>query len=748
MKAFLDGEHFHHRIRGVDAPCGSFSLRDGMRIRVDASESALMRRAVDNFRRFTRECLGVDLKQNAAEGDVILRIEGGGGESFAIETTADGITVTAPHERGLLHATHYLERCMADAGGPLLPLGKIRRSPALSPRFTEGVFVPGMQSPSNLGDFSDDYLGLMSHFGANALKFYIDLYEVWKSPTLPELNSLEFDRHAGALGALARRLAEFGIDLYLHLNTRPLDAAHLVFLRHPDVRGSRVEIFLEEFSGRDWHALCSSSVKTLRAYEEAVQSVFSAVPELAGAVVIVGGECFYHCFTRPPASGGRTDCPHCRGRDAHEEVARLVNTLHSAVKQSGAEKRLFAWPYSAFVWSRDDPMQQRWIRHLDPGVEVLANFDCYDEDVRGGAGVHLFDYNIKLIGPSSVFRAQAETCRRRGTAIHVKTETNTTPDTFFLPYLPVHFRWYERFKAIRESGARGFMGQWRFYGMNGSPPEELQYHSVWNPDRSAEELLETIVRRDFGVAPDRTDAVLEAWRGMSVAWEDFPYSALTCGEREGYMKGPWYLGPAHPLILTPGSRYNLGAKFFLLRGDLAEMMPEEERESLRGKPRYSEDTFLCLPFGIARYLEKTRRCRDQWEVALDALKAALGDPPAPRARMEIDVCETIGIHLHALANTVEFLHGREDLARKASTRNEFDRRLDALRAVVEREIANACRTLPILERDPRIGFGHIYGEVYDREMVAEKLDQCRYLLEKEIPRLRSFVHFHVWQVHP
>lgn len=740
---FVDAEHFRYRPQ-ASPPANSFLFPRRATFFLGAPETPLVRRAMENFSSFFRQCFATELVHSDDRADIVFRLSGEGpDESFVIDVAVDGVLVEASHEKGLLHATHYLERLMADAGGPFLSLGRLQRQPALSPRFTESIFIPPRQLPSNPGLFSDEYLGLMSHFGSNALKFYINLFDLWRSDTLPELNTPDFDEQISHLQRFVQRLSEFGFDLHLHLNTGPLAADHAVFSAYPEVKGSRVEIAVEEVSGFDWNVLCSSNLKVHRAYQETLGAVFSAIPDLGGVVMIIGGECFFHCFTRPANSvSGETSCPHCQGRDAHQEVATLVNAVHAAIP---AGRRLFAWPYSAFIWSGDDRLQSRWISHLNPAVDVLANFDCFDEDEMCGVGVRFFDYNIKLIGPSSVFWAQRDACRDRGIRINVKTETTTTPDSFYLPYLPLHFRWYERYKAIRESGASGYMGQWRFYGMNGTIPEELQYHSVWNPERTAEELLSTIVRRDFGLGGAALDSVIEAWRLLSASWDDFPYSAMTSGERDAYMRGPWYLGPAHPLIFSPQSRYDLDARFFNIRGDLVEGFTEEELAAMHRRPRYIDDLWICLPFGVDRFLEFSKKCSCRWDAGLEMLKKALGDSPNQRAQMELDVCETVSIHLNTLTNTVEFLRLRDSVARGPQTKDSLTVIWSQLRDVLDREIANAARALPILQRDPRIGFGFSYGEVYDREMVEQKIAQCRHVRHAELPRVESFLRFHIWQ---
>lgn len=746
----LEIDHYrYHAGLDSEAPASDWIRVNGSRISTDFEPGRIFAIGSEQFTNFLESCVGISRSEAPTEWqfslDASLCRSG-----FLADIGSERIHIRGRTERDLTDAMHYLERGMADQGGPWLPPGLMEKFPSLVTRFTEGVFVPGHQTVENPGDFSPEYLGLMRHFGANALKMNVSLNDLWFSETLSELNTPDLDRSLVHLRRHADHLMAHGMDLFLILNAKALPSTHAVFLNHPEILGAREEIFLEELSGADRCVLCASHPLTLKAYGEAVENLFRRVPELAGGIMLVGGEGFHHCFMRPanPDKSG-TNCPRCRGRDPHSHVAKLASTIATAVKRAGSEKRLIAWPYGAFIWSKDDPTESRWIGELEGGAEVQSNFDCGDADPTTGAGAVLFDYNIKIPGPSSCFAAQAELCRNRNIPILAKTETNTTPDTFFLPCLPVYFRWHARFQAIREAGCAGFMGQWRFYGMNGSISEELQYHSVWNPERGAEELLRTVARRDFGLTDAAADRLVDAWRTLSKAWDSFPYSAMTAGEREAYMRGPWYLGPAHPLIFNSQSSYELGPKFFLRRGDLAEMLKDEKLARLPGKPRYVCDLLLCLPFGVESYLRHACDCRDQWDRGLAEMEDILaGQNGALRRSQELNICRAISIHLHSLVNTVRFLERRDSLGSRPMSSQEFESCLRDLDGILGCEIENARRALPILQSDPRIGFGFTYGEVYDSVMVEQKIRQCEFVRNKELPRSGSVIRFHVWSQYP
>lgn len=764
MRAFVDTEHFRYRRFATGRPRrDEVALDEHWQLVVEAPVTPLVRQMEKDFREFCRRCMGVNFGRGG-QRTIRWRLDrfDRSNESFAIKVSADEVFLTAQHERGLLHGTHYLERLMAERGAPWLKRGRIERAPRFSPRISNGIFIQADQKIDDLDNFSDAYLSLMSHFGVNGIHVHLHLWEFCRNRHLPELNASGFERNVAKLRRVGQRLRRFGIDLYLFLATRIFPGDHPVFRAHPDARGSRLEFFVE---GQERFNLCCGSERVLRCYEETLENLFRAAPEMAGAIAIVGGEGFFHCYTRPhPPFKGYTNCPHCQRREPSARIAKLVNRLAAAVKRTGAHKRFFAWPYSAFTWSGNDRSQIRWIEHLSRDVSLISNFDCGSEDPTTGAGVTLYDYNIKSIGPSKVYAAQARKARQLGRPIFAKLETNTTPDAFFLPYLPVHHRWHRRAQALAKTGVAGFIGQWRFYGMNGSPPEELQYHATWNPERSADSLLTNMATRDFGVSAAQARRIVSGWRKLSEAWDDLPYSALLAGEREFYMRGPFYLGPSHPLIFNPQDHYRLGPKFRLLRADLFELgTPENLDELIRNaKPRYVSDLMLTMPFGVERFLALLGRCRRKWENGLVLIRSAAaangssrkGEPRthvrgySARAQMELDVCETVLIHLTTTENVVRFYAAREALWEKRSDLSLFRKRVASLQQIIRAEIANARRILPILARDPRIGYGHCYGIVYDAGMVKEKLRQCEYVLDTELPRLSQGIRFHLWNEYP
>ncbi len=666
-------------------------------------------------------------------------------EAFDLDVSEKGVDVAARHERGLLHATHYIERLMADRGAPWLRREKRSLRPRFTPRMTNSIFIAAYQDAGDLSQYGDDYLSLMSHYGANGIHAYVSLWDYCRNDTLPQLNSPDFDEKTRRLNAVTDRLASHGIDFYLVINNYPpLPEDHPVFAADPSLRGAPHRVH-EGIPVR--RLLCGGSERAMRCYEEALRNLFLASPGLAGAVFCVGGEGFMHCFSRPYRRGdAATSCPHCAGKDPSAAVAEFSNRIGAAIRGAGRHRPVWAHPYSAFTWSGKDRSQLEWMSRLSDDVLVMSNFDTNDPTPCNDSGAVLYDYNISSVGPTPYFAAQAAKAAEMGRPILAKIETNTTPDVFFLPYLPVHARWRRRYDEMAKTGVAGFMGQWRFYGMNGSPPEEMQCQAVWRPDRTAEELLGVMARRDLGLDGRRAGMAVQAWQEMSDAWDDYPYSAMTAGEREFYLRGPMHYGPAHPMIFNPQNTYGLSPRFRELRGDVFEGVKDEALQEMirNAKPRYVCEAMMAMPYGAPRYLKLIGRCRKRWASAVAKLKRAVGSKMTERARMELDVCETIEIHLTTVENVVRFHTAREELWRRPLDMPAFVKRIEGLKELVRREIANAERSLPILARDNRIGYIHCYGIAYDAEMVEDKLRQCRIVLNDELPFFDWTVRFHLW----
>ena len=311
LAAFINSEHFRYRRFADDAHAGEFVLPTRARLVIDAPWTPLIEQTVADFTAYCAQCMQVTLTRMPSAGEIHLRLRSvlpgsydvlsPAGEAFSLTISEAGVLLEADHERGLLHGTHYLEHLMADRGGPFLPYGQRDCTPAFMPRLTQKMPVP----------LSDEYLSLMSHYGANGMLLGANLLNVCRGTIIPELNSPDALQRIATLNERISMLLRHGIDAYLHVSTNPLPAHHPALLAAPASGGAPYRVF-EDMACQN--VLCSSNEQVLAFYDEAIENLFRDVPDAAGAVVIIGGEGFMHCYTRPYGTfAGYSSCPHCQG---------------------------------------------------------------------------------------------------------------------------------------------------------------------------------------------------------------------------------------------------------------------------------------------------------------------------------------------------------------------------------------------------------------------------------------------------
>ena len=176
------------------------------------------------------------------------------------------------------------------------------------------------------GDFSaytDEILEELSKLGINAL---------WKHVVLYELVGLPFDEKFGQgweirlknLSVLCRRLAKYGIKMYLYFNeprALPLsffeDKPHLL-----GVHDSQVG------------ALCTSAPETQKYLYDAVYKIVTKVPELGGFFSITASENLTNCYSRREYDVNA--CPRCSKRTRIDVCVEVNEIYQRAIKDANS----------------------------------------------------------------------------------------------------------------------------------------------------------------------------------------------------------------------------------------------------------------------------------------------------------------------------------------------------------------------------------------------------------------------------
>lgn len=495
--------------------------------------------AKEDLSAFLDQC-GVSLSQDG-RGTILLAGETDASFSgFQRTVDRDAIIIKAATTTGLWAGVVDLEQTIALRGAAILPAGPVEREPSWPIQIGQAPFGANYLVPDLAESYlSDDAFCLLTHYGLTGMTIYGDWLLYVDNDRYPELSHPDYEHNIAVLRDAVQRAAQYGIKLYFVPVSPKLPADHPVFQRQPELRGSRIGTELNA-SQPAVHNLCSSSPKSLAFHQECFSRLFQAVPELGGLILIVGGESYYHCFMRPDKTelqaGEKTNCARCRENAPEAVVANLIEATATAVHRTAPDAPVFAWPYSAHGWSRDSD-QVDLIRRLPAGVRLLTEIDKDAWVDKGGYEKHIWDYSIDFTGPSNRILRQAAEVRSRNLQLAVKTETALGLECIQVPYVPALQRLGEKWTHVRDLAPAAVLQSWMFFGMWGSPAEELGWWANWRSDLSLETAIQTIASRDFGPSAEQ---VLAAWEEMSIAVSHLPYIP-------SYFRGPEFIGPCHPL---------------------------------------------------------------------------------------------------------------------------------------------------------------------------------------------------------
>ncbi len=496
---------------------------------------------------FLRKSMGLDLpvreQKEAGAGDarVILLVDHGGGTasapgSFTIQVGKDSVAVRGHDPTGLRDGVVRLVDQMGFRAAPILKMGEEVSTPRMGLRIGT---VPRMGSYRDLV-----FMGYNGVIISPTDKFSTtELHALSDSKAIPELEDLHTPELVRTLAEKAGEARRHGLKTFVTFSMWDFYPANApIFANHPGLRGA--EAYKHMDRPPEGFLLCTEDPLMQRYLAESVKGIFEAVP-LDGALIIIGGEEFQHCFMRPAkAEKGHTNCARCERLGAETVVASLCNGLAQAAREANPEAVVVAWPYSAkYFWSADDD-QLAFIQKLKPGTALLTEIEK-DETLLKDDGIKkpIWDYSIDLIGPTDRARRQIAACKTAGIEVYLKSEPELAFEAPGLPYIPCVDRWYDRADALAASGADGAWVIAWFRPNQGTTSAEVCKHAWWNPVPDRETVLTMLAKRITG-SEQAAVHLRRAWQHVSDA---IPWSP----DLPPYFMGPYYMGPTHPMCADP-----------------------------------------------------------------------------------------------------------------------------------------------------------------------------------------------------
>jgi len=239
-----------------------------------------------------------------------------------------------------------------------------------------------------------------------------------------------------------------------------------------------------------------------------------------------------------------------------------------------------------------------------------------------------------------------------------------------------------------------------------------------------------IAQRDYGARA--APLVVKTWRLWSEAIQDY----IPTNEDQ---YGPFRVGPSYPLIFHPNLSKSFAAKEL--------QIPSAWHAWSGNKIAFS----LYRPFEDSRQspgscrinveIRSLRRMAARWQAGLHLLEKALDLTPHHK-RDTGDRLLNLGCFIYNTVQTVihvkEWWKLNQQLFVTAQPR-KLHAILDAMESLAQREIDNARSTIPLVEKDSRLGWEPSMEYMTDAAHLRWKIAQVRAMLQSEITDYRKAI---------
>ncbi len=535
------------------------------------------------------------------------------------------------------------------------------------------------------GIYADEHISAIAHAGISALLVFVE--DIDKTPHgYTDFNDLIY------------RASRLGVDVYAY--------SYMLSKMHPEDEGA--EAFYDQLYGR----------------------LFDRCPGFKG-IVFVGESCEFP--SRDPHTTGmlRLDnfnsdgSPKITGKPSPGwwpccDFPQWIDLIKRIIRSRRADADIVFWTYNWGYVEKEYRLEL--LRNIPTDISLLVTFEMFENVERCGFESRTVDYTLFFEGPGQYFTSEAELAAERGIRLYSMTNTGgRTWDIGTIPYEPAPYQWARRHAEMKKAhdkwGLCGTMDSHHF-GFFPSFISELAKWSFTEPVADTGEILKKITVRDWG--KENAENALEAYRLFS---EGIRYLISTNEDQYG----PFRVGPSYPLLLFK----NTDAEF-----------PSVPWAHFGGNkicfPVYTYD--LTTPGRLEKISREikchseTARLYSEGASILEKLTEKLTGRKKEEAEKQTGLAYFISNAAKTTVNVKEW-HILKTALTKESDPSKRKIILEKMIEIGEREIGNARSTIPLVERDSRLGFEPSMEYMCDREHLDWKLNLTCYAVHHELPEL-------------
>ena len=601
------------------------------------------------------------------------------------QAIAEILAEVFPENVGELHEPlfQFVEELSAPVEESASPVSTAEGEP---PRFCYSYFAlygdPLLET--DLDPYPDGYLAKLRATGVNG---------VWLQGVLPKLTPFPWDPALSEgyetrlenLAALVARAKRHGIGVYLYLN-EPRSMPATWFDAHPELKG---------VTSGEFATLCTSHPEVQAYLREGVASIIRRVPDLAGVFTISASENLTSCWSHFGGAG----CPRCGNRPPGEVIAEVNALIGDGVRSAGSSTRMIAWD-----WGWQDAWAESAINAMPATNGVMSVSEWSVPIERGGVKATVGEYSLSAIGPGPRAMRQWRAAGARGMPTFAKLQIGTTWELGSVPYLPAVMNVAEHMERLRAEQLDGVMLGWT---LGGYPSPNLEIAARMLQGEDADSALQETATGRFGAA--HAKGVLRAWRAYSEGLKQYPYDGAVV------YNSPHHVGPANLLWERPtGYRATMVG------------IPYDDLANWRG------------PYPAEIFANQFALVADGFDRGLSELRAEQEKPDefAAALQREESVGTAAAILFRSAANQARFVMARDRLA-TANSIEAAEPTLKEIEGLLQAEIELARRLYAVQSNDSRIGFEATNHYFFTPMDLAEKVLNCRDLLDRWLPAERA-----------
>ena len=247
-----------------------------------------------------------------------------------------------------------------------------------------------------------------------------------------------------------------------------------------------------------------------------------------------------------------------------------------------------------------------------------------------------------------------------------------------------------------------------------------------------ENALEAVAEELYG--PENAAEALEAWKLLSLAHEHYP-----CANEDQY--GPFRVGPAYPFVLESDAKIPT-VPHAIHGGNSITYVDYAYAPNTKYKPAavgHLQVGFRQLRIGgELRDIEKMRSYLQQARQKLEKLAEKLSG-------IRKDDCLRLCNMIAFLENTaLTAIHAKRWAINRwrfnsLTQKEEIEKWVQEMEAIGEAEIRNAEATIPLVQKDSRLGWEPSMEYIGDERHLRWKIKQLRYVIDGELGFYRRMI---------